>query len=108
MSDFDIKQHDTLPNLVANLKNNDGTVINLSNTNVYFKMRSINNGGLVVNTEANVTTPLLGTVQYAWAANDTSVAGTFNGEFEINFEGGEVQSVPTIGYISIKVHDDLD
>jgi len=108
VSDFDIKQNDNLPLLIANLKNSDGTVINLTSANVFFKMKNINNSGLLVNTEANVTSPSLGTVQYEWIANDTSVGGEFSSEFEIIFSGGEVQTVPTIGYISIKIHDDLD
>lgn len=108
MSDFDIKQGDTLPKLIANLKNSDGTVINLTSANVFFKMKDINNGSLLINAEANVTSASLGTVQYDWVLADTDTGGEFNGEFQITFSGGSIQTVPTISYITIKIHDDLD
>lgn len=108
MSNFDIKQNDTLPLLIANLKNSDGTAINLTSTTVLFKLININNDALIINTAATITSASLGTVEYTWTANDTSVVGEFKGEFEITFSGGEVQSVPTKGYINIRIHNDLD
>ncbi len=108
MADFDIKQGDNFPRLIANLRQSNGTIINLVDSNVLFKMKSIENGALILNTAANVINPSLGTVQYEWTSNDTSIGGEFKGEFEITFSGGEIQSVPTVGYISIKIHDDLD
>ena len=109
MSDFDIKQNDTLPKLIANLKNSDGTAINLTGATILHKMKNINNGGgFKVNAVVTITAATLGTVQYDWIAADTDTSGEFNSEFEITFSGGAVQTVPTIGQISIKVHDDLD
>ncbi len=108
MANFDIKQGDTFPRLIANLKNSDGTVISLVGATVKFKMKALESSALLLDIAANVTGASLGTVQYEWTSNDTSVGGEFKGEFEITFAGGDIQSVPTVGYISIKVHDDLD
>ena len=38
-----------------------------------------------------------GTVQYTWAAGDTSTVDTYNVEWEITWTGGGIQTVPNLG-----------
>ncbi len=49
-----------------------------------------------------------GTIQYNWKNGDTDTAGTFSGEFELNYSDGNRMSVPLMGGIKIEILEDLN
>ena len=55
----------------------------------------------VVSSSAGVVT-----VQYNWGATDTDTPGLYRGEFEVNL-GGLPLTLPTQGYLSILIEEDL-
>jgi hypothetical protein len=109
MADFTIRQDDTLPNLVATLKNAAGTGIDLSTgvTGVKFIMNNIASGTNKVNAACTITTPASGIVTYEWLAADTDTAGAFRGEFQITYTSGKILTCPNATYVTIDVIADL-
>jgi hypothetical protein len=104
---FTIKQNDRRPALRVQLKNADGTPLNLATaTGVSFSMKQ--QGSIKIDKAlATVTTATLGLVSYNWQANDTDTLGTYKGEFEITWSSGITQTMPSDDYIKIIVLDDL-
>lgn len=102
-----IKQNDTLPALVAYLYNPDGSVVDLTGATVKFIMRLTSGGAAKVDTAATVVTATSGYVKYSWVAADTDTVGEYEGEFEVTFSGGAIQTYPNSKYIKIKVVDDI-
>lgn len=47
------------------------------------------------------------TVRYNWAAVDTDTAGRFQGEFEVTYVDGAVETFPSEGYITIEITEDI-
>jgi hypothetical protein len=106
-ADLHIKQGDTLPDLVATLTDEHGGAIDLTNaTSVTFIMRQEGRNAVVSHT-ATITTPAQGKVTYAWQDGDTDIAGIFQAVFEILFSGGAILTVPTDGFITIEITDDI-
>ena len=105
-ADFNIKQFDTRPSLVATLTAAATDVI----SSVKFKM-SDKTGAVKINTGASpVTQPSVssgGVVKYGWVAGDTDVAGDFRGEFTVTFNDGRVETYPNRGYIAIHIEQAL-
>jgi len=101
MPTFYIKKGDTAPPLRAFLRQRDGTPISLTTATVVFHM----DNGKVADGPVTILDADLGKVEYPWQAASTNTAGTFNGEFEIT-DGGKDQTVPSNGYIIIKILDD--
>jgi hypothetical protein len=86
--------------------------IDLTNaTVVYFIMRNVNAhdpAAPKVRAPALIDDAPNGLVTYAWAPGDTDDFGTFNVEFEINWDDGGVETVPNNSYQQIKIVEDLD
>lgn len=101
---FTIKQGDTLENLVRTLKNSDGSIMDLTNATVKFTMRLGANAPKV--DEQSVDT-LDGQVEdnatYVWQDGDTDTPGTYDSEYEVTFQGGEILTVPNDGHMSVTV-----
>lgn len=105
---FYIKQYDRRPNLIARLKNADGTPLNLTGaSSVKFIMKKDNT--VVINkVDCSISaTPADGTVTYEWQVNDTDTLGTYKAEFEITWATGITQTLPEDDYIKIIVKNDL-
>lgn len=108
MVDFYIKQNDTRPNLEAQLKQANGTPINLTTANdVRFHMKVRNDTTVKTNALCTIANATFGNVQYAFTNTDTNTAGHYYGEFVINYSDGKVQTVPTKDYIYIQIVDDI-
>lgn len=114
LTPFIIKQNDTRPNLVAVLQDGVGTgasPIDLTTAKaVRFIMRGKNkkdNDGPKTKRECDITDPSKGVVTYVWMAADTDTVSEFNGEFEIEWEDGGIETVPNNGYFAINIVDDL-
>jgi hypothetical protein len=101
---YTIKQHDNYPSLVLTLTDQNGP-INLSTaTTVKLILKS---GTTTITGTCNITTPTSGIVTYVWAAGDTSVVGTYDGEVEITWNTGKIETVPNDSYFTITVFPDL-
>tara|TARA_R110001606_G_scaffold374883_1_gene532923 strand:- start:249 stop:572 length:324 start_codon:yes stop_codon:yes gene_type:complete len=93
MSDqFIIKQNDTLPTLTAVLKDASGTVVDLTNCTVTFKMGS--EVATKTSAAATITSATQGGVSYQWTASDTDTAGIYLGEFEVVKPTGLKETFP--------------
>lgn len=113
MADFTIKRNDLLPTLEAILKDADDNPVDLTDaTGVVFHMREEDTNLLKIedgptNIDAN---PQTGKVIFPWRTNgnkDTDTSGLFLGEFEVTWTGGQIQTFPSKGYISVEIIDDL-
>jgi len=107
MSNFSIKENDTLPAIRAILKDSSGAVVNLTNATVRFHMRNTSNSNIKVDSAATVVDAAGGVVDYEWTSADTDVAGQYEIEFEVTFSGGGIQTFPNDSYGTVVVYDDL-
>lgn len=105
MSDpFYIKRGDTSPSLRYTL---DPATVDLTGASVQFQWRL--RGGATVNSRAATIVTATGTpeVQHTWAAGDTDVAGLYEGEFRVTFAGGAVETFPNVGFIDLRIEEDV-
>jgi len=102
-----MKQNDTLPAITAQLVDADGSIPDLTGATVKFIMRLTSGGAAKVDTSATIVTATTGDVKYSWVAADTDTVGDYEGEFEVTFSGGAIQTYPNSRYFSIKVVDDI-
>jgi len=84
---------DTGPAFTARIPimNNEGVATgayaNLTGASVNFQMRKSDDKRYQVNQPATIVGPPTdGRVQYSWAANDLSIAGEFEVQFEVTFQ----------------------
>lgn len=91
---FEIAVGDTGPSIVENLKNADGTAINLAGATVRFRLYD-SSGVLVIDRPAVVVDAANGQVRYDWQAGDTVAGGTFFRRWHVTLGTGQVVSVPT-------------
>ena len=105
---FNIKQNDTSPTLSVIIADSTGTAISLASASVVFKMRAVNSTSLKVNASATITNASNGAVSYTFSASDTNTAGLYQGEFQVTYSGGLIETFPNSEYISINILDDLD
>lgn len=108
---FIIKKGDTLPTLDAVLTTgpNSGSQspVNLTTAiSCTFVMKSVS-GGVGSRLNATIYDAVNGGVRYIWQSADTTTAGSYNGEWEVSFGTGKIQTFPNDSYFSITVGDDL-
>ena len=97
---FNIKQNDTSPTLSVVIADSSGTAINITGASVLFTLKT--------NASATITNASGGAVSYTFSTSDTDTAGLFQGEFQVTFSGGAIETFPNAEYISINILDDLD
>ena len=88
------KQGDTGPDIVATLKNGDGTVANLTGATVKFNLRGPTGTLVVDHATATVLDAANGRVKYAIQSGNLAALGAHRMEWEVAFGGGG----PTITY----------
>jgi len=105
---FYIKQNDTRPELDVFLRDDKDRTINVTGATVKFNMRNASDNTVKVN-NGSVTTvsSTSGRVKYSFSASDTDTAGNFDGEFEVTFVGGQVETFPNDGFIKVIITDDV-
>lgn len=111
MADFEIKAHDQLPSIRAQLLNaDDESPIDLTNAqSVEFIMTTAVGAVPKVNAVAVIEAPKTsGIVRYDWQPVDTALPGQYLGEWEVTWIGGKKQTFPTGSYHTIEVLADLD
>lgn len=106
MKTFKIKRGDTGPSMLYRLL---PTSIVLTGATVVFNMRSDGGEENVVDRSPAVIEVATGTptLRYDWLPSDTEEAGTFNGEFEVTYVDGSVETFPNSGFITIIIAEDL-
>ena len=78
------------------LKENDHSVVNLTNASVAFYLRKQELPGgpaKVSGASCNVTDPPNGKVEYRWVTGDTAIPGLYNAEFRVTFADNTIQSL---------------
>lgn len=105
MATFTIKQGDTLPTLVATLKNPSGQPVDLSSSTVTFRMADLN-GVLKASGAVTEVDFANGRVSYVWSSDDTDESGNFRAEFEVINEAGKKETYPNTQPITISVIKD--
>jgi hypothetical protein len=105
---FYIKQNDTRPELDIFLRDDKDRSINITGAVVKFSMRNASTNVVKISL-GSVTTvsSTAGRVKYSFTASDTDTAGNFDGEFQVTFVGGQVETFPNDGYIKVIVTDDV-
>jgi hypothetical protein len=86
-------QGDTGPDIEAtiHLEDPSTTPVDLTHTDgVKFQMRKPDDRRFTVNAVATVLDAEAGTVKYSWGANDLSVPGDYECQWEVTFEDGKV------------------
>lgn len=109
---FNVKKGDTLPVLLVTLQDGAAAAINVSgSSSITFRMREVSPdaaaaGVYKVNRAAAFDTDgINGKVKIALTAVETGVPGLYQGEFVIDWGGGNQQTCPSDGYISVIVED---
>jgi hypothetical protein len=112
---------DTLPELTFTLKNSheaaagkvldpeDSTTwaaINVTGATVKLRLREIGSTTVKSTLTCTLTTPAAGEVSTNFPAGTLDTAGTFEGEIEITFSSGGIQTVYDL--IRLKVRSDFD
>ena len=93
-------EKDLRPVIIATLKREDGTIVDLSGCSVKFNMNK-DEVNLINKTATILSPPTDGKVQYNWEAGDTDVTGLCYGEFEVTFADTKKQSFPSEGDFEI-------
>ena len=105
---FYIKQNDTRPELDIFLRDDKDRSINVTGATVTFSMRNASTNVVKISLAAVTTvSSTAGRVKYSFTASDTDTAGNFDGEFQVTFVGGQIETFPNDGYIKVIVTDDV-
>jgi len=105
---FYIGQNDTAAPITRDLKDAFGAPVNVTGASVRFSMRVKPAGTVKVDAaSATVVNGGIGRVRYTFSATNTNTADEYEGEFEVTFSDGSIQTFPNRGYIPVVVQDDI-
>ena len=105
---FYIKQNDTASFITRDLKDAFGAPVNVTGAAVKFSMRVKPAGTVKVDDQdAVIVTAGTGRVRYEWTAANTTTADEYEGEFQVTYANGKIQTFPNDGHIPIVITDDI-
>jgi hypothetical protein len=105
---FYIKENDTASFLTRDLKDAFGAPVNVTGASVVFSMRVKPAGTLKVTRQTcAIVAAGTGRVRYEWVAADTDTADEYEGEFQVTYGNGKIQTFPNDGHIPVVVTDDI-
>jgi len=112
MKAFIIKQNDTLPALIINIKTRGNlgqvTAFDLDGvTGTTFSMVDDCGNLKVSKNDATILCSSGGTLQYSWEVGDTDETGKYTGKFELTYSGSGKLSVPQMGGVNIEILKDI-
>ena len=103
-----MKQGDRLPSLAVTAITTSGAAYDLTGGSVVFNMRSTTDGTVKISRSAAVlVSGPNGQVRYDWASGDLDTVGSYEAEFEVTLSGSRKLSIPSAGFIPIRVLDDI-
>lgn len=108
MATFYIKEDDTAPTIQAQLKNPDGTPVDLTATDVDIRITKARGGDNVVNSTASIQNASDGVVRYTLQASDTEDSGRYRVEFEVTYGTGQVETFPNKGYHTLLIGRNME
>ncbi len=100
----------------ATLENSGGTAVDIASAAILFKLADIAGGTLQLNgtatnlqVGAGTSDGSLGKVAYNWGTADTTTLGQglYNGEWQVTFGSGAVQTFPNSGFFTVAIDSDL-
>jgi hypothetical protein len=107
---FYIKQNDTASFLTRDLKDAFGSPVNVTGASVVFSMRVKPAGTMKITRQDGVIVNAgIGRVRYEWNSGDgdTNTADEYEGEFQVTYANGKIQTFPNDGHIPIVITDDV-
>lgn len=105
---FNIKQNDTRPVLEVFLRDERDRSIDLTSATVLFHLRNAaDNSAIITNGAVTQVDAVLGQVRYSWVSDNTATAAVCEGEFQVTFASGLVETFPNDGYLKIVITDDV-
>lgn len=107
-ADFTIKAGDSQPVLTDTLTYSDGTAVDLTGATLAFVMRAQTAASpLTLTGLAEITGASSGAVSYTFTAADSGGAGNYMANWAVTFPDGSLMTFPTIGYLSIRVEENI-
>lgn len=104
---FYIKQNDTSPSILAELKDANNTPVNLTSATVKIFAKSIE-GTLKIDESVDIINGSLGTIRYDWQTGDTDTVGIYSVEFQVTYTDGAIETFPNTGSIALVVTKELN
>jgi len=107
---FYIKANDTASFITREIKDAFGAPVNVTGATVVFSMRVKPAGDMKITRQPGVVvTAGTGRVRYEWdsSAGDTNTADEYEGEFQVTYANGKIQTFPNDGHIPIVITDDV-
>ena len=101
-----LKRGDTRTAIKATLKNPTGIAVDLTNASVKFIMADPY-GTVKINRTAEIQDAPTGIVWFVFEPPETSVAGTYQAEFEVTFGDGRIDTYPNDDYLNVGIISDL-
>lgn len=98
-------QGDTAPDISTQITSEDDPTqpVNLAQASgVRFQMRKANDRRYTVNAPATITNAAQGRCAYSWGANDLSIPGEYQFQWEITYIGGRIQTTAPIETLTIR------
>lgn len=108
---FTIKRNDTRPILVRQLLDGSDVPIPLGTAAAVRLVMRISGAATgdppLFKKTCVITNAAQGIVEYRWVAADTATPGSYEAEFEIDWGGGNTETVPNDSFVSVTVKGDL-
>lgn len=113
----ELKSGDTEPDLVVQLRKDNGNPYPVDNHEVRLFIKEVNGDTLLVDddTTGNVTIDdsTMSKISYSWQSTDTEVPATYIGEVEVEEldqagdPNGQVATFPSSGHFAIRIQESL-
>ena len=109
IASFTLKAGDRFPKLRLALADSGGTALDLTGCTVTMRGRPRGSGTALAltGTLAKVAPDTSGVVEYAWGVAEPLPAGVYDLEVVVTYPGGQLQTVPTSGYVVLVVEGAL-
>lgn len=116
-NDIEMKVGDTAPTVFGTLKDATGAPVDIAGASLRFIVAAKAKGATPAQTVVDAAAANLqvndgsdgskGKWSYAWQEGDVAEKGLFSGEVEVTFAAGQVQTYPTVSYLTVNFTDDL-
>lgn len=105
---FFIKRNDDQPSLDVALRDDRNRAVELAGATVLFHMRNTADDSTKIDSgSVTIIDASRGEVRYSWQSGDTDTEGNYEGEFEVTFAAGGVETFPNDSYIDIIIGEDV-